>query len=120
MGIFRTRDMHYRAHGRAGMAYNDTDMGAWLAASVRLKIVSIICLSVFAVATLIYAVSNYIILGSFTALEHKEIVQSLQQADDAFQGGVVQMGTKIKDWAYWDDSYQFALDPVKHGDFAKN
>lgn len=95
-------------------------MDFWRHMSVRTKMLLIVCISILVANVAIYLAAKYIILQSFQSLERREIITNLQQVHDAFLNGLTQMDTKIKDWSNWDESYQFASDPVGRRSFAEN
>ena len=71
----------------------------------------IIVLSVLLTDAFTYAISQTFILSGYEKIEQSQMVQNLQQANDAFQNRLTQMSVKIKDWAIWDDSYLYVKDP---------
>ena len=92
-------------------------MYTWLASSVRAKIVTIVFISTIVITITVYITATTLIRSSYADIEHAEMVQNLQQADDAFQSDVDAMWIKIKDWGFWDDLYVYALNPDKGHDF---
>ena len=87
-------------------------MQVMLRTSVRAIVATIIVVGVLVTSVLVYIISEKIILDSYTTIERNDIVQSLQQARDAFENHMVGMQVKLKDWAVWDDSYNFASHPT--------
>jgi hypothetical protein len=85
--------------------------------SARGKIISIIIASLLAVALFEFAVSEMIIMSSYRDIEKQDMVQSLQQVNLSIQNQGNVMLTKSRDWAYWDDAYNFLKDPVKNVNF---
>ena len=88
-------------------------MQTWLQTSVRAKIIIIIVLGILITDSFIYLASQTFILNGYETIERNQIVRNLQQANDAFQNRLTQMAVKIRDWATWDDSYNFATNPTK-------
>lgn len=87
-------------------------MRTWLQTSVRAKIIIIIVLGILITDTFIYIASQTFILGGYETIERNQVVRNLQQANDAVQNRLTQMAVKIRDWASWDDSYEFATNPT--------
>ena len=49
-------------------------------------------------------------MGSFEALEQKEVKKNVMRVQDAFDQKVAELHGKSTDWSSWDDSYQFMID----------
>lgn len=72
-----------------------------------LAIVAIfLCLSAFILAS-----TQLIIINSFHSLEENEITRDLQRVQDAIQNSLTQMTSMAGDWANWDDTYEFVINP---------
>lgn len=89
-----------------------------LQTSVRAKLIAIVLVGIVLINVCIYAISETVILKSYDDIERSLVVQNVQQTNDAFHSYVTQMSNKIRDWAFWDESFEYAKDPVKNRDFA--
>ncbi len=58
----------------------------------------------------LYQLSASGMMGSFEALEQKEVKKDVMRVQDAFEQRVVDLHGKSSDWATWDDSFQFMAD----------
>ena len=59
---------------------------------------------------MIYVVSNNLLLKSYEEIEKGQVAQDLQRVSDTLDNMVDQLGVKLIDWAWWDDTYQFMDD----------
>lgn len=78
--------------------------------SIRSKIVLSIVVSIFLLSFFIYLVSNRLLLKSYEEIEKSQVTQDLQRAEDSIENIIDQLGIKLIDWAWWDDTYQFIED----------
>lgn len=62
----------------------------------------------------LFAVANTLIQSSYTQIELKQSDTSIQLVADQIQYDTDQLGTKARDWAVWDDTYQFMVDNNSH------
>ena len=88
-----------------------------ITASVRAKVATIVMVSTIVITIAVYVVAATLIRSSYANIEREEMVQNLQQVDDAFQNDVNAMWLKIKDWGFWDDLHAYALDPIGQKEF---
>ena len=51
-----------------------------------------------------------LVVGRLDAFEHELAVANARRAVNALQGDVRRLDALLKDWAWWDDSYQFMVD----------
>jgi PAS domain S-box-containing protein len=66
---------------------------------------------VFAALILIlYFSSQTLLIRSFTQLENKTTEQSVERSLNALSDEIDEIKTSAVDWAFWDDTYSFALD----------
>jgi PAS domain S-box-containing protein len=54
-----------------------------------------------------YAVSQIILMGSFTRLEDQYIQNNVETATNNLQDDINKLDDIVKDWATWDDTYSF-------------
>jgi sensor domain CHASE-containing protein len=81
--------------------------------SVRSKIFLTVIVSVIALSASIYVISSEVLLQSYVQIEHDGVVQDLRRVDDAIGEFSHQQTIKLRDWAQWDDAYNYALKPNK-------
>jgi len=77
---------------------------------IRLKIISIIILCVAVLTTTLYIVSRTILEQSFGGIEHTLMLRNLTRVDSAILNIRHSLNIKLRDWAQWDDAYQFIQD----------
>ena len=73
---------------------------------------------VFAVLAAVIALSvalNYVVLSNtvlpaFMQLEKANSEENMRRVIDAIEGDLRSLGSTARDWAFWDDSYEFILD----------
>ena len=58
----------------------------------------------------LYQLSASGMMGSFEALEQKEVKKDVMRVQEAFDQRVLDLHGKSSDWATWDDSFQFMAD----------
>lgn len=78
--------------------------------SIRSKIVLSIVISISLLSFLVYLVSNRLLVKSYEDIEKEQVVQDLNRINDTIDNTTDQLGTKLTDWAWWDDTYQFISD----------
>jgi len=76
--------------------------------NIRLKTLAINSLAVASVLSVIYLVSAPLIMQGFEKVEQKDAIQNVGRATDAIQNELESQSSKLRDWASWDDSYNFA------------
>jgi hypothetical protein len=72
-----------------------------------LSLITVVLLSV------LYFVSNDLIVKGFYSVEESGTRKSVNQAYDGVMSVLTQMRVKIADWASWDDTYDYVLDHNK-------
>jgi len=60
-----------------------------------------------------YAIQQFLIYPSFIALEREEALKDLKRCQDAINREVFHLSTITKDWAFWDDTYDFVVSKSK-------
>jgi PAS domain S-box-containing protein len=78
--------------------------------SLRATILASIGITFLIVILLLYGVSQTVVMGSFTRLEQADARESMQNALNAFDNDLADLGTIVNDWASWDDTYAFVGD----------
>lgn len=73
---------------------------------VALVLAAVITLSV----ALNYAVLKTTVMPAFAQLERETAEQNMQRVIDVIDGDLNYMSLTLQDWAFWDDTYDFALD----------
>lgn len=63
--------------------------------------------------SVLYFVSNNLIIKGFYSVEEANTRKSVNQAYDGVMSVLTQMSVKISDWASWDDTYTYVLDHNK-------
>lgn len=78
--------------------------------SVRFKITAIILPTILAYATVMYIISNTLLIKSYNTIEDTMMAGELQRVSNALQNELLQFDVKLVDWANWDDTYKFIVD----------
>jgi sensor domain CHASE-containing protein len=88
-GVFRLQSIHSRKNTRA---------------SIVLLVLGISA----ALLGLQHVAGRKVVLESFAQLEHEADEKSLQQVVKAFEADLNQLAISLRDYAAWDDSYEYA------------
>jgi sensor domain CHASE-containing protein len=78
--------------------------------SLRTKVVSLLLVLFLGYAGLHYAVQELVIYPGFVELEHEETVKNVERALLALQRELDALVPSARDWASWDETYQFLAD----------
>jgi len=81
--------------------------------SVRLKIITIIILSIALFGGTLYFVGSQMLVKNYIAIEREGVVRNLDRVHDTIINVSSQLEVKISDWATWDDTYEFIKDKNK-------
>lgn len=81
--------------------------------SLRIKILIIIVLVSIALIYSLYLVTSSILLKSYTNLETKDALNSVNKALEAYTADIDYLHSKLGDWADWDDTYNYVKKPNK-------
>ncbi|MCA1812123.1 MAG: HAMP domain-containing protein [Halobacteriales archaeon] len=54
-------------------------------------------------------VANSVVVGSFRSLERESVLENVDRADQALREDLRVLDLAAKDWAQWDDAYEFVL-----------
>lgn len=79
--------------------------------SLQIKILSILVLAVVLYAALSFVMQQGFILPSFVDLEQKDARHALQRSANALRREIYHLNQLCSDWAAWDDTYNFIVDP---------
>jgi sensor domain CHASE-containing protein len=78
--------------------------------SIRSKVFLMLLINILVLILLIYTVSITVISKSYLSIEKDEVSQNLERASYALNDVTSQLTTKLADWAFWDDTYNFVQD----------
>ncbi|MCK6624024.1 MAG: ATP-binding protein [Anaerolineae bacterium] len=78
--------------------------------TLRQKTLLIISITLVGLITLLYFISQTILLNSFTQLEEQDVRQNVQRVTAALQDKLATLDSIAGDWAPWDDTYKFVMD----------
>ncbi|MCZ7396960.1 MAG: ATP-binding protein [Candidatus Methanoperedens sp.] len=67
--------------------------------------ITLACLVMF-----LYLTSSALIINGFTSVENQDTIKNVQRAQEAMLDDVAQLSTMARDWAWWDDTYEFIED----------
>lgn len=81
--------------------------------SIRLKIIIIVLVNIVILIASLYFISTIVISKSYLDIENAEMVKELGRSSDAIGNNISQLTAKLKDWAFWDDTYKFVQDKNK-------
>lgn len=77
--------------------------------SLRRRTLLLVSLTVIGLVILLYGVSNAILLRSFASLEETSVQNNLSRVQNAINDDLDTLEATGRDWAYWDDTYNYAL-----------
>ena len=75
--------------------------------TLRVKTLIIIGAMLISLIAILYAVSQSIMLGSFRELEKEDTSKNVERALGALSDDISSLVTMTRDWATWDDTYNF-------------
>mgnify|MGYP001272937055 CR=1 FL=1 len=78
--------------------------------TLRRKTIVIIGATLVGLLLILFAVSQGILLNSFSQLEVKDTSQDVERALSALSDDISNLNAVVGDWAPWDDTYAFADD----------
>lgn len=73
----------------------------------RIKIILITIFSIMLLTSVLYTVSNKILLESFQEIENEQMIRNLVRVDSAVQNYQSTLSIQMRDWAEWDDTYEY-------------
>ena len=74
------------------------------------KTLAIIVLTFVGLIGALYVVSQYIVLGSFSAQEDQDTLQNVQRVESALNDNLSSLAGTTRDWSLWDDTYAYIAD----------
>ena len=77
---------------------------------IRSKIIFIICICIFVLTSTLYVVSNSVLSKSYLDIETRQMLRNITRVDGAITNYRNSLNIKSRDWAQWDDSFQFIHD----------
>ncbi|MDO8735728.1 MAG: diguanylate cyclase [Thermoleophilia bacterium] len=78
--------------------------------SLRKKTLLILLVTFLLAIVAVLAVSLFIVKKGFSNLENEEMQRNMSRAVDTLQAKIDSMEALDRDWAIWDDTYQFIVD----------
>lgn len=78
--------------------------------NLRKKTLIIVSITLVGLVTILYATSQFIIMGSFMELEEQDTRQNVKRVLNALSDDLDSMDCLTYDWAAWDDTYTFIED----------
>jgi PAS domain S-box-containing protein len=78
--------------------------------TLRKKTLILVAITLIGLISLLYIASRAILLTSFIDLETSLVDRNIMRIENAVQEDLDSLLVSVKDWAYWDDTYQYAQD----------
>lgn len=78
--------------------------------SLRKTTLLIILLTFFGLMAMMVLIARGVILESFSSLETRLAEQHLERGRRAIGVELERLGQVVRDWAYWDDAYNYVVD----------
>ncbi|MGB8216969.1 MAG: CHASE4 domain-containing protein [Candidatus Methanoperedens sp.] len=78
--------------------------------TLRNKTIMITGLTLLSLIVVLYTLSQFILIGSFTQLEEQDAQKNLQRAVEAISDDLSSLNGVASDWAAWDETYSFIDD----------
>jgi len=78
--------------------------------SLRKKTLLIIGITLACLIVLLYTFSSNLLLNGFAGVEERNTQNNVLRAQDALSDDIAQLSTMTRDWAWWDDTYNFIED----------
>jgi PAS domain S-box-containing protein len=72
------------------------------------------------VVGVVFAVSQFIFMRSFQALENQNTAKAVEQVAGVLSDRIKSLHTLNHDWAAWDDTYNFVQRPSEHEDYIES
>ena len=77
---------------------------------IRNKTIIIVVLATISMVSILYVVSQSILLSSFAELEAQDTRRNVERVMSALSNVVSELNSKCADWAEWDDTYVYVQD----------
>ncbi len=78
--------------------------------TLRKKTLLIIGVTLACLVTFLYATSSALLIAGFASVEEQDTSKNVQRAQEALSDDIAQLNTMTRDWAWWDDTYEFVED----------
>lgn len=78
--------------------------------TLRTKTLLFTGVTMFCLIAFLYFVSSTFLMNGFIQVEQDNTHRNVQRVQDAFSDDINQLGTMTRDWAWWDDTYEFIED----------
>lgn len=79
--------------------------------SLRIRLSLVIVGVIIALIVLLYIPLRLTVLNAFVDLDQQSVKTNLGRSRQAFDARLVDLGSKVKDYANWDDTYALVADP---------
>ena len=79
--------------------------------SLRIRLSLIVVAVIVILLVLLYIPLRLTVLDAFIDLDQKSVKANLGRSSQAFNARLADLGSKVKDYANWDDTYALATDP---------
>src|SRR5262245_38765932 len=79
--------------------------------SLRAKILVILSLVVVLFALLDHGIQQMLVFPQFSEIEHKAAEKDVRRVEAAIRGEVQHLDRRCEDWAAWDDTWRFVVEP---------
>jgi signal transduction histidine kinase len=77
---------------------------------LRTKTITLFLVTTFCLVVILHTIANTLLSNSYQQLEHIEATQTIEQVQSQLLSQYSVQDSKLRDWAIWDDSYQFVQD----------
>jgi sensor domain CHASE-containing protein len=78
--------------------------------SLRVRTLLTVGLTLLALSLVVVALSRFVVLDGFRDLENRTAQENVHRALNTLDSQAEALDISVMDWAYWDDTYQFAQD----------
>lgn len=79
----------------------------WSILKISTRTQAILAATVFFFVITLFFIANAFIESAYTHIELQQSDANIQLVEDQFRYDAEQLGTKARDWAVWDDTYQY-------------
>ncbi len=78
--------------------------------TLRKKTLLIIGITMVCLIAFLYYVSSAFLINGFSQVEQQDTRKNVLRVNEALSDDIAQLGTMTRDWAWWDDTYNFIED----------
>ncbi|MBU0611973.1 PAS domain S-box protein [Patescibacteria group bacterium] len=78
--------------------------------SIRSKILWVLFFSILFLSIFSYFVSRQVFFKEYLKIEEDRMSDNIERVKDALNNEIFQLSSTLRDWAYWDDTYEFVED----------